>query len=148
MSEYFPDLSDIPKRNIKAIRLTFSYKGPEIRLISRQRLEKALPPHTQSVTQPEQAGFWYELADSKQNVVYKRAINNPIRVDTEVFSDDPRQSISRKKLSDISGTFSLVVPDIPDSNFLNLFSSPIIEEGVKGLQKPAKRIFHFNLKED
>lgn len=137
-------LSD-PARNNMAIRLTFSYEGNDIKLISKQNIEKVLqPPSLQSHIQQGQTGSWYELSDENQRLLHRQIIDNPIKVDAEVFSDT--ESISRVKLSEIRGTFSIVVPNIPESKNFDLFSSPVISEGIRGLQKPATKIFHLDLK--
>lgn len=138
--------SSLPAQNNMAIRLTFSYEGSDIKLISKQNIEKVLqPPPLQSNMQQSQTGSWYEVSDKNQRVLHRQTIDNPIKVDAEVFSDTT-DSISRVKLSEIRGTFSIVVPNIPESKNFDLFSSPVISEGIRGLQKPATKIFHLDLK--
>ena len=85
-------------------------------------------------------------------MLYRRIIDNPIKTDIEVFSDEKvTESVSRHKVSDIKGAFSIVIPDIPEAKGLDLFGSPIIEErGERTLdiKKPSIKIFHLNLKKD
>jgi hypothetical protein len=50
----------------EAIRLTFSYKGTDIKLISQNKIEKKLPP---SSNISNKSGFWFEVIDGKQNVL-------------------------------------------------------------------------------
>jgi hypothetical protein len=126
-----------------AIRLTFSYKATDIKLISQNKIEKKLPP---SSNISNKSGFWFEVIDDKQNVLYQRIISNPIRTDIEVFSNEPKESIMRQKISQIEGVFSLLIPDLPDAKSFSLFSSPI-ENGEVALQKAATKIFQMNLKE-
>ena len=77
------------QQNNKALRLTFSYEGNNIQLISQQKIEKVLPPSGPSDNiQPNQTGFWYELTDSNHNILYRQVMDFPIKADTEVFSDD------------------------------------------------------------
>lgn len=141
------DTFSLPTQNNMAIRLTFSYEGNDIKLISKQNIEKVLqPPSLQPHIQQGQTGSWYELSDENQRVLHRQIIDNPIKVDAEVFSDTT-DSISRVKLSEIRGTFSIVVPNIPESKNFDLFGSPVISEGIKGLQKPATKIFHLDLKQ-
>jgi len=141
------DTFSLPAQNNMATRLTFSYEGNEIKLVSKQNIEKVLPSPSslQSHIQQNQTGSWYELSDENQHVLHRQIIDNPIKVDAEVFSDTT-DSISRVKLSEIRGTFSIVVPNIPESKNFDLFSSPVISEGIKGLQKPTTKIFHLDLK--
>jgi hypothetical protein len=127
----------------KARRLTFSYKGTNIKLISENKIEKKLPP---SSNISNKSGSWFEVIDDKQNVLYQRVISNPIRTDIEVFSDESKESIMRQKISQIEGVFSILIPDVPDAKSFSLFSSPV-ENGEVALQKPATKIFQMNLKE-
>jgi hypothetical protein len=132
-----------------AIRLTFSYEGNKIRLISKQKIQKRLPGRISPDIQKGQTpGFWLELSDDNWRLLYRQIIDNPIRIDTEVFSENPNESITRHELADIKGNFSLVIPDILDARNLDLFGSPVLSEGTRGLQKPAAKIFHLDLKED
>jgi hypothetical protein len=133
-----------------AVRLTFSYNDNKIHLISKQKIQKRLPSHTSPDIQKGQApGFWLELSNDNRRLLYRQIIDNPIRIDTEVFSENPNESITRHELADIKGIFSLVIPNIPDARNLDLFgSSPVLSEGMRGLQKPAAKIFHLDLKED
>lgn len=132
-----------------AVRLTFSYEGNRIDLISKQKIQKRLPGRiSPDIQKGQTSGFWLELSNDNRSILYKQIIDNPIRVDTEVFSENPKQSITRHELVDIKGTFSIVIPNIPDARNFDLFGSPVLSEGMRGLQKPAAKIFHLDLKED
>lgn len=144
----YMDNDNLTQQNNKALRLTFSYEGNNIQLISQQKIEKVLPPSGPSENiQPNQTGFWYELTDSRHNILYRQVMDFPIKTDTEVFSNDPSESIIRQEITDIRGTFSILVPDIPQANNFDMFSSPIMSEGVRGIEAPATKIFHLNLNE-
>jgi hypothetical protein len=132
-----------------AVRLTFSYEGNRIDLISKQKIQKRLPGRiSPDIQKGQTSGFWLELSNDNRSILYKQIIDNPIRVDTEVFSENPKQSITRHELVDIKGTFSIVIPNIPDARNFDLFGSLVLSEGMRGLQKPAAKIFHLDLKED
>ena len=131
-----------------AVRLTFSYEGNRIDLVSKQKIQKRLPGHISPDIQKGQTpGFWLELSNDNRRLLYRQIIDNPIRIDTEVFSENPNESITRHELADIKGAFSLLIPDIPNARNLDLFGSPVLSEGMRGLQKPAAKIFHLDLKE-
>jgi hypothetical protein len=142
--------SDQKRTNAK--RLTFSYEGNKIKLIEQQNIQKIVPPSVTVDTKNNRSGFWFEVTGDKQDVLYRRIIDNPIKTDIEVFSDEKvTESISRHKVSDIKGAFSIVIPDIPEAEGLDLFGSPIREErGERTLdiKKPSTKIFHLNLKKD
>jgi hypothetical protein len=137
----------IDKKN-NAIRLTFSYQGDSINLISRQSVEKlvTIPPESKS---PEHISeTWFELSDSKRNVIHRQNLNNLIRKDMEVFSDDPNNSISRHKVDEMKGTFSILVPDVSEADSLDIFTLPTSsakEARISEMNK--KNIFHLKLKE-
>lgn len=80
----------------KARRLTLSYKGPNIELISDQKIEKVHPPSNLLDTKNIKSGFWYELTDDNHNTLYQKSISNPIQTDVEVFSNEPEGSIMRQ----------------------------------------------------
>jgi hypothetical protein len=142
------DNNTLTQHNNKALRLTFSYEGNNIRLISQQKIDKLLPPSGPfDNIQQNQTGFWYELSDSSHNILYRQVMNFPIKNDTEVFSKDPKESIIRQKITDIRGTFSILIPDIPQANNFDMFSSPISSEGVRSIEEPPTKIFHLNLNE-
>jgi hypothetical protein len=142
--------SDQKRTNAK--RLTFSYEGNKIKLIEQQNIQKIVPPSVTVDTKNNRSGFWFEITGDKQDVLYRRIIDNPIKTDIEVFSDEKvTESVSRHKASDIKGAFSIVIPDIPEAEGLDLFGSPIREErGERTLdiKKPSTKIFHLNLKKD
>jgi hypothetical protein len=142
--------SDQKRTNAK--RLTFSYEGNKIKLIEQQNIQKIVPPSVTVDTKNNRSGFWFEITGDKQDVLYRRIIDNPIKTDIEVFSDEKvTESVSRHKASDIKGAFSIVIPDIPEAEGLDLFGRPIREEkGERTLdiKKPSTKIFHLNLKKD
>jgi hypothetical protein len=124
----------------RTLRLTFSYEGSAVRLVSRQSVEMITPPANAVSIKEGQTGFWYELHDQEGHLLYQRAVQNPIRFDVEVFSDDPQQSISRQKVDNPRGTFVLFVPDIPQGYSVVLFSSPLNPEEAT---QPAKELVRY-----
>ncbi len=134
-------------KNNKSIRLTFSYKQNEITLISKQKIDMVLPLTKSDYLNKEHYNkFWYELTNDKHEVTHKQEINNPIKSDIEIFSDEPKQSISRQKSTQI-GVFSIVIPDNPDVSGFDLFSNFVPEAEMNNLQQ-ATNIFHVDLKVD
>jgi hypothetical protein len=128
----------------KARRLTFQYKDTEIKLLSQYELEKILPPSDLSDFH-NKSGVWYEITDGNQNVLYAKGIQQAIQTDLEIFSNEPNQeSIIRQKKPKIEGTFSILIPELPEAKNLSLYSNPL-ERGEKLLQKPAIKIFEMNL---
>jgi hypothetical protein len=142
----------------KAMRLTFSYQGDQVKLVSQQPVEMTVPPSDPVKGYEEHKGFWAELKSAQDKTLYRRVLHNPTRNDAEVFSDDPEQSISRQPAPKRKGVFTVVVPDTDKGHEVTLSRSmgqPDIEaEGApKGMAAmrslatgPATEIARFKLK--
>ena len=141
-------MSYIPPENQtkKVIRLTFTYEGDNITLLARQKVEKLLPSSSTSVNPQESSKFWFELSDSQLNTVYSQTLDNLIKEDMEVFSEDPYSSIIRQKVEDIKGTFSILIPDISNVTNFDIFTAPVTSDfALRAEQK--KNVFHYNIRE-
>lgn len=128
----------------RARRLTFSYEGTSIKLIFQQPIKKILPPSDYLDTKNNRSGFWYEIADENQNILYQKIISNPIETDIEVFPSKSNESIMRQKTSEIRGIFSILIPDFPNTKTLSFFGNPI-EGNETMMQKPSIKLFEMNL---
>jgi hypothetical protein len=153
--------NDLEEKKVYALRVTFQYKGTNIRKIGQQRVEMiALPSHPTEGYEG-QVGFWVELRDQNDKTVYRRVIRNPIHVHREVFAAE-EELTRRPIIKTARGTFEIVVPDIPEAPNLVLFGtpqplptplrSPHIEAARPPIPRvgtePAREIARFNLKED
>ena len=147
-----PESSHQPtaKKPKKAVRLTFSYDGDNVELISQQPVEMTVPPSDPVEGYAEHKGFWAELKDKKDVTLYRRVMHNPTRNDAEVFSDDPNQRISRQAAPDRKGVFVVVVPDTEEGHEVTLSSSAPpkgLARGIRSLaNQPASEIARFTLK--
>ena len=119
----------------ESLRLIFSYKNNDIRLLNIQSID-IIPPPSDPLDYPaNQPGFWYELKDLQGRTLYRRIIQNPVNPYREVFSNDPYNSIIRQKVSEPQGTFVLLVPNIPGARSVFLFGPPDIESTDIGAKK-------------
>jgi len=147
-----------PAESPKAVRLTFSYQGDQVKLVSQQPVEMTVPPSDPLKGYEEHKGFWAEVKNAQDKTLFRRVLHNPTRNDAEVFSDDPEQSISREPAPKRKGVFVVVVPDTDKGHEVTLSRStgrPDIEaEGApKGMAAmrslatgPATEIARFKLK--
>ncbi len=94
-----------------ALRLTFAYRGNDIRLIDSRRVEAIAPPAVTPLPQPGHTGYWFQVTDSAGRVIYHRVLHSPVAVDVEAFSPDGRQTITRVPIADPQGQFSVLMPD-------------------------------------
>jgi len=65
---------------------------------------------------PDQAGLWCELHDKDGKLLYHRVLHHSLGYDTEVFSQDPAQSVHRISNPQDHGVFDVIVPDLPDAH--------------------------------
>ena len=140
------------------MRLTFSYQGDQVKLVSQQPVEMTVPPSDPVKGYEQQKGFWAELKGDQDKTLFRRVLHNPTRNDAEVFSDEPGQSISRAPAPKRKGVFVVVVPHTEKGREVTLSRSagnPNIEaagapRGMAAMRSlatgPAREIARFKLK--
>jgi len=134
-----------------AMRLTFSYDGDDVKLVSQQPVNMIVPPSDPVRGYSKQKGFWAELKSEQDKTLYRRVMHNPTRNDAEVFSDDPEQNISRAPAPKRKGVFVVLVPYTDKGEAVTLSrSSPESRGAARGIKalanKPATEILRFKLK--
>ena len=134
-----------PERPSRTLRLTFTYEGSTVRLVSRRSVEMITPAASPTSIREGQSGFWYELRDRPGRVLYQLALHNPIRVEAEVFPEDQSQPIRRVPIRHPRGTFDLLVPDLDEGDTVILYSSPL--DPTKS-DAPARELARFQLKQE
>ena len=140
-----------PGKSTKAVRLTFSYEGDNVKLISQQRTEMIVPPSDPLKGYGKYKGFWAELMNQRDKPLYRQVMHNPTRNDAEIFLDTPGESISREPAPKRKGVFVVVVPDTDKGEEVRLCrSSPETEGPASGIRalasEPAAEIARFKLK--
>lgn len=134
-----PDNDGARKR---AMRLVFNYEGDSVELVSVQRVTAVPAPPNSLVPRTDEGGFWLELWDATDRPLYRRVIDNPIRGDVEVVTDDDKRPLARVPIERPTGTFFLLVPDIASVRRVVLFSEPVGREARPG---PARELRRFNV---
>jgi hypothetical protein len=147
-----------PAASPRAVRLTFSYQGDQVKLVSQQPVDMTVPPSDPLKGYEAHKGFWAELKSDQDKTLFRRVLHNPTRNDAEVFSDDPDQSISREPAPKRKGVFVVVVPVSDKGHEVTLSRSseqPDIEaagapRGMAAMRSlatgPATEIARFKLK--
>jgi len=105
-------------------RLVFTYEGDQVELVSEQTIEMTAPPLDEVDKPEERAGFLLELRDARGGALYRRALYEPIQHDVEIFSSNPSQPMARRPVETPTGTFVVLVPDMPDAEEVVLHASP------------------------
>ena len=100
-----------------SLRLNFIDEEGEIQLESWHRINKLYPPSDTIEGYEDEVGWWILLLDEDEDVLYRQIINNPLRLDNELFSFDEEEDISWEKAgkSTTISRFSVVIPDIPEA---------------------------------
>ncbi len=133
----------------KTLRLTFHVAYGKIHLESHERIDMICPP---SVGERPQAGinggFWIELRDSKDNVIFHRVLNNPLGDSIEVHSQDGN---IKRIFGDVKeNVFDVLLPDINKSKTIVLMGESlepsIVRKEKTGLG--AKELAYFNVPEN
>jgi hypothetical protein len=126
----------------RALRLTFAYEGTKVELVSKLAVEMIAPPSDRTDEYEDHAGFWIELRDPDDRLLYRRIMHNPIQTDREAPSGDPDRPFTRVRTDQKQGTFTIIVPDLEQAQDLNLVGSPAERPAAA-----AKHIHRVNLKE-
>jgi hypothetical protein len=130
------------KRTQGAVRFTFSYEGTALRLVSRQRVDAQPQISDRTYEYEGQAGFWFELRDVQNRVLYRLVMHNPIESHREAPSGDPERPFTHIKVAEPQGVFAVMAPDLEEARSLLLYASP-----SPTLTAPAKEIGRFDLQE-
>lgn len=139
-----------PESN-KATRLTFSYDGDDVELLSQQRIEMIVSSSDAVKGYGTHKGFWAELRSGSDKTLYRTVMHNPTKNDAEVFPESPGEGISREPAPKRKGVFVVVVPDVDKGEEVILCrSAPATKGPTRGLRvlasKPAEEILRLKLK--
>jgi hypothetical protein len=139
-----------PEAN-KAMRLTFSYDGDDVKLVSRQRTEMIVPPSDTVQSYGKYKGFWAEVRSGTDKTLYRTVMHNPTKNDAEVFPESPGGEITREPAPKRKGVFVVLVPETDKGEDVILCRSTPETKGPKrGIRslagKPAKEILRLKLK--
>ena len=134
----------------KAMRLTFSYDGNNVKLLSQQSIEMIVPS-SDVLKGYGQKGFWAQLKSEREQTLYITVMHNPTKNDDEVYQETPGGEISRQPAPKRKGVFVVVVPDTAKGEEVILCrSAPETKGPMKGIRalasKPAEEILRFKLR--
>jgi hypothetical protein len=113
-----------PSSPRRAIRLTFAYEGDDVRLVDRVPVEAIVAPGEPEPVPEGAAGFWVELRDRSGRALYRQTLDQPIRLEAEVFPEDHGELPHHVSRTSPRGAFVIVVPDLPEAERAALWSSP------------------------
>jgi hypothetical protein len=98
------------RRMGKTLRLTFRIADGEVRLVTYERLDMICPPSIGELPKAGQnGGFWVELHDARDHVLFHRVLDNPLGDSVEVHSPDGK---IRRVFGDVKeNVFDVLIPD-------------------------------------
>jgi|SRR5215203_1937653 len=141
----------------RAERLTFTYEGDEVRLVSRQPVEMIAPLTDRLTGYEGEQGFWIEVRNDQEETLHRLVMQDPLRRDVEVFSPDPAQSLVRAPVEKSTGSFSVAIPDLKEADHVALLSSGAPSAAARGVSPeaaarapagPATEFARFSLRPD
>jgi hypothetical protein len=107
------------RQSRKSVRLTFRVADGEVRLLSHERLNMICPPSIGE--RPEvgkHGGFWMELRDASDRVLFHRLLHSPLGDSVEVYSPDGK--IRREFGAVTESEFEVLLPDDADARSIVL----------------------------
>ena len=122
-----------------ALRLTFAYRGAQIRLAGSERIAMIVPAPLAAPPQATQTGYWFGVLDAAGALIYHRPLHNPIRIDVETFSSD--RPIARVPVAEREGEFTVLIPDVADAHTFALHGPPDPERP----DEPARELLRLDV---
>lgn len=112
-------------------RIRIRWQDGKWAIIGEKLLERKVIPNSQSLPQTEKdlqvIGFWYEVTDTKGNLLYRRIIDDPLKQHVEISEKDGSFTNVPVKRTDI--TFEVLIPHVPENANLSFFGT---KEGIQG----------------
>ena len=92
----------------KATRFIFEYDGDQVRLVSQQPVEVAVPGA--DIAQTDAPGFYVDARDQSGRTLARVAARSAFAGSAEVFPEQPGEPIVRVDVVRPKGAFTVVVP--------------------------------------
>jgi hypothetical protein len=108
----------------KSLRLTFRVTDGVVRLVSHERLDMICPPSVGERPEAgEHAGFWMELRDADDRVLFHRLVHSPLGDSVEVHS--PGGKIDRQFADVSDNVFEVLLPDDTNAKSITLMGESL-----------------------
>jgi hypothetical protein len=116
--------SQRPTQENLALRLMFDYEGRKVNLRSAQPVTMRVPASDRTDEYEKQSGTWIEVRDTRDRVLYRKLLHDPLQTSLEVPSGDPVRTFTRVVAPEARGAFSVVIPELAEAAMLVLWASP------------------------
>jgi len=128
-------------------RLLFRWQRGRWIVVDERRVSEMAIPNTQSLPKVKKdqqvTGFWFEVADSKGKILYRRIINDPLRQQVEVPNVDGSFTNVPEVRKDI--TLEVLIPDDPKNAALSFLGT---EEHLVEKKAVLRKMAQFDLRID
>ena len=109
----------------RAVRLIFEYDGAGVRLVSEQTVEMVVPDgNAADLTRSYAPGYYVDTRDAANATLNRVRAEGAFAASTEVFPEDPTQSITRVDLTAPRGAFTVVLPAPDEADHITLLRMP------------------------
>jgi len=128
-------------------RLTFAHDGNQFRIVQRQRVEMITPVKDRARTvEGRAAGFWLELRDDKDEVLFQSDIARLLGAQRESFAPD---GTIQQHIGPVSQRrFDVLVPDHPEARTVSLLAPSPSVSMASWASAPAREVARFPLRDD
>jgi hypothetical protein len=127
-----------------SLRLTFAYRGRDVRLVASRRVAMIAPPPVSPAPASGQSGHWCELRGASGDLLYHRALGSPMPDAVEVFADEASEALRRVPVPTPEGQFDVLVPDLPAARTFLFFGTP---PGAASEAAPSRELFRADVDE-
>ncbi len=122
----------------RALRLTFAYDGEEVTLTRAEPLEKRTPPSDPLIRGGQathRSGFWVEVRDDENRVLWRRRLHDPRNPSVEVPAEGRAGRFERVDVDQPAGSFRVLVPDLPTAKRVTVVASTPLGRGGRSVDE-------------
>lgn len=103
---------------VPAVRLIFEFDGDEVRLVSQQPVDVAVPGF--DLAQVPHPGHYVEARNEANEPLSRVSVREAFSTSAEVFPEQPGEPITRIDLPRPQGAFTVIVPAGADATHVSL----------------------------
>jgi hypothetical protein len=122
-----------------SFRLTFTIHPGRVELVSLARVAMRAPAPATPPPSERQSGFWVELRGDKGELLYHRALRNPLPDSLEVFDDEKNGTIRRVPTNRTEAKFDVIVPDLAAASDVVVHGIPT-KSDARGPSRPLIKL--------
>jgi hypothetical protein len=119
-------MPDDPPGQDLAWRFSMTYDGAVLAMNDVTNTEMRVGPSDQTGDMSGVTGFWYELRDANEAVLFRRITSNPMSPYAEIPIAEG--SFTRGTRNDTAGAFDITTPALGDATTLVIFGSEPIDD--------------------